>query len=60
MKQFKVIIDVYHSKNHVETKALTVEAGNKRLAGLRALGEISKQKEFIDLYKSIRSIELVV
>lgn len=59
MKIFKVIIDVFHSKNDVETKTIQIEAGNKKLASLRALGEISKQKEYMDLFKSVKSVEEV-
>jgi hypothetical protein len=59
MKKFKVRVDIFLSDGRKETKILTVESGNKKLASIRALGEISKDKRYKDLFKSVQSLECV-
>lgn len=58
MNNYKVIVRVFRDAGNYETKELNVEAGNKKMASLRALGEISKIKEYATLFKSIISVEL--
>lgn len=59
MKKFKVLIDIFHGRDRVETRTFTVEAGNKKMATIRALSEVSKIKEFASFYKSVKSVEEV-
>lgn len=59
MKKFKILIDIFHGRDRVETRAFTVEAGNKKMATIRALSEVSKIKEFASFYKSVKSVEEV-
>lgn len=59
MKHYKVLFKVYHSKNHVETKALTVEAGTKALAAIRAMQELCKDEKYKEKYKTLESVEEV-
>lgn len=57
MKKYKVVVEVYLDRNRVERKEVIVEAGNKKMASLRALGQISKEKGYVSLYKSVKSVE---
>lgn len=57
MKKFKVIIEIFLGGNRNKIEEIIVEAGSKKLASIRALREISKKKEYENLYKTIRSIE---
>lgn len=63
MKKFLVTFDVFKYIDQYKTKAvketITIEAGNKRVASLRAMAELNKNKEYEGLYKSLRSIEEV-
>lgn len=59
MKQWKVGIKVYRGLGHIDYRTITVTAGNKRIAMMRALTEIGKNKEFEGLYKTVATIEEV-
>lgn len=63
MKKFLVTFDIYKYIDQYKTKAvketITIEAGNKRVASLRAMAELNKNKEYEGLYKTLRSIEEV-
>jgi len=59
MKHYKVLYKIYHSKGHVETKALTVEAGTKALAAIRALKELSMDENYKEKYKTLDRVEEV-
>lgn len=65
MKKWKVIVEISNydygkndvDKRSVTTKTVTVEAGNKKLACVRALAEIAKIEG--DVWKSVKSVEEV-
>lgn len=65
MKKWKVTVEICNydpnkigvDKTSVITRTITIEAGNKKLAGLRALSEIGKTNK--EMWKSIKSIEEV-
>ena len=59
MKKFRVTFEVYSGSNHKDIHSLVVEAGNKSAAYRRGLSEMSKLKEYSDMYKSIISVEEV-
>ena len=59
MKKFKVIFEIHIDHNRKEFKEVIVEAGNIRLASIRAMAEINKIKEFEEYFKNIARIEEV-
>ncbi|WP_458459299.1 hypothetical protein [Pseudobutyrivibrio sp.] len=59
MKKFRVIFKIYITKDRLQLKEMIVEAGNKKMASIRALSEISKDKAYSNVYKNIVSIEEV-
>lgn len=58
MKYYKVTIEVHIDDKKKERKVVAVEAGNKRLASLRAMSELVKQG-FGDYFKTLVSVEEV-
>ena len=56
MKYYRVVVDVHFDDGHREQKILAIEAGNKRLASLRAMSELAKQG-YADCYKTLISVE---
>lgn len=56
MKRWNVVIEVFTDagKKH---ETVVVEAGNKKLAALRALSEITRR--YSDCYKNVTNIEEV-
>lgn len=59
MRKFTVTFEVFLESGKKFLKSLTVEAGNKKLAGIRAMGEINKDEQCSGLYKNLKSIEEV-
>ena len=63
MKKYIVTIDIHRYiddyKAVAEPKIIEVEAGNKRIASLRAMMELNKDKEYAGLYKTLKSVEEV-
>lgn len=63
MKHYRVTFEIFPDLNLVAHKVLTaeitVEAGNKKLAMIRALSDIGKCPEFSGMYKNVLKIEEV-
>lgn len=59
MKKFKVVIEIHIDRDRKEHKQIVVEAGNKKLASIRALSEIGKDKKYTDNFKNVLSVEEV-
>lgn len=63
MKKYIVTFDIHRYidtyKTESEQKIIEIEAGNKRVASLRAMMEINKIPEYEGLYKTLRTIEEV-
>lgn len=58
MKYYRVTIEVHLGDKKKERKIVAVEAGNKRLASLRAMSELAKQG-YSDFYKTLIEVEEV-
>lgn len=58
MYKYEVNIKVYMEKNRSEEVIITVEAGNKKLAAIRALLEINKNPKYKDLYKNVEEVKI--
>lgn len=41
------------------TVIITVEAGNKRMASMRAIAKIAQMKEYADYYKALKNIRQI-
>ena len=59
MHKYQVSIEIFLDKGNKVVRDVVVEAGTKKLATIRALLDISKESDFKDLYKKIKSCELV-
>lgn len=59
MRQFKVIFEVFRGEHKKERKEILVEAGNKKLAAVRAMSAINKLEGYSELYKNVAAIEEV-
>lgn len=59
MKHFKVMFEIHIDRNKKEFKEILVEAGNKKLATLRAMSEIGKIDRYSSLFKNIVFVEEV-
>jgi len=63
MKKYNVTFDIYQYVNNYKTEAtqysIEVEAGNKKMASLRAMSEINRLPQFEGLYKTLKTIEEV-
>ena len=55
MKKFKVVIKVSKDNGKSEERIVMVEAGNRKLAHLRAMQQLSKDG-YSDYYKTLVSI----
>lgn len=65
MRNFIVVFEVFkqdwiqNGSKEVEYVKINVEAGNKKIAALRAIQELNKKSGYSDKYKNIKSIEEV-
>lgn len=57
MRKFNVTFEVFLAGNQKTNKTVVVEAGNKKLAALRAMVEINKLDGYSGLYKNVIKIE---
>lgn len=57
MRQFKIVVEIHIDRNRKTFEEFIVEAGNKKLASIRGLQEVSKKKDYDGLFKSIVSVE---
>lgn len=60
MRKFNVTFEVFVSAGTKQNKTITVEAGTKKLAALRAMVEINKIDGYSQLYKNVIGIEEVL
>lgn len=58
MNKYRVIVNIYRERETL-AKELIVEAGSKKLATLRALLQVNETPEFKELYKNVKSVELI-
>lgn len=59
MNQYKVTFEVFRENRQKELATVIVEAGNKKMASLRAMMKLKEDKpEYSDLFKSIKSVEV--
>jgi len=59
---YNVAIEVYDDNDFrgniiKEVKTVQIEAGNRKLAGLKALAAVNKIEGYSNLYKNIKSID---
>ena len=61
MRKYNVVFDIFNGEGQKSSKVVTVEAGNKKLAVVRALGELTLMNngEYEGLYKQIAKVEEV-
>lgn len=59
MRKFNVTFEVFMSTGKKQNKTITIEAGNKKLAALRAMMEINKLEGYSQLYKNVVKVEEV-
>lgn len=59
MKKFKVVFKVFRDNIQPFFKEFVVEAGGKKVASIRAMGEINKLPECKNLFKELVSVEEV-
>lgn len=57
MKQYNVTFEVFRGSNHKDYKTISVEAGTKKLATIRAMSQINKIEGYSDLYKNVFKVE---
>lgn len=58
MNKYVVTFVVHHDSKNKENVSITVEAGSKKLASLRAMMELRNNRpDCNDLFKTIKSIE---
>lgn len=56
MRKFDVTFEVFLSNTQKTYRTITVEAGNKKIAALRAMNEINKIGDFFEYYKNVVKI----
>lgn len=59
MKRYKVTFDIFMSTGNTVNETVTVEAGNKKNACMRAMLEISKKGIYAGNFKQVKSVEEV-
>lgn len=59
MKKWKVVFEVYRDAGK-EFRDVIIEAGNKKIAMMRAMSEINKIAGYSELFKKVNRIEEVV
>lgn len=57
MKQYNVTFEIFRGSNYKGIETVTVEAGTKKLAVMRAMGVINKIKDYKELFKSVVKVE---
>lgn len=58
MKKWKVVFEVYREAGK-EIKDIIIEAGNKKIAMMRAMVEINNLAGYSELFKKVNRIEEV-
>lgn len=60
MRKFNVTFEIFNANGTKSKNTITIEAGNKKMAALRAMVAINKFDGYSELYKNIIKIEEVV
>lgn len=56
MKKYRVMFEIYNEDGSKQYMDIFVEAGNRKMATLRAMGEISKNEKYRNLFKNVKEI----
>ena len=59
MKKYNVTFEIFMEDGRKEQKTVTIEAGNKKYAAVRAMMEINKDKAVAQLFKNLIGIREV-
>lgn len=59
MKKYVVEFEFFFGDGQRGYKTVTVEAGNKKIAAVRAMGEINKDPSVAQLYKNLLGVREV-
>jgi hypothetical protein len=59
MKKYVVEFEIFDDNGKKSYKTVIVEAGNKKIAALRAMTEINKDQSVAQLYKNLLSVREV-
>lgn len=59
MKKYKVIFEIHVDVKRKIVREIEVEAGNKKTASIRAMGELAKDRSMSGYFKNIVSVEEV-
>lgn len=59
MRHFHVTFEIYLDANRKEFKTISVEAGTKKLAVIRAMAELNKLNGYSNLFKNTVRVEEV-
>lgn len=59
MKKYVVEFEIFFGDGKKGYKTVTIEAGSKKIAALRAMTEINKDQSVAQLYKNLLSIREV-
>ena len=59
MKKYIVEFEIFSDDGKKSYKTVNIEAGNKKIAALRAMTEINKDRSVAQLYKNLLSIREV-
>lgn len=57
MKKYKVTFEIHIDRQRKFYKVIEVEAGNKKMASIRAMTEINKDSSYSGLFKNITKVE---
>lgn len=59
MKSYEVTFEIFLANGGKTYETVTIEAGNKRYAAVRAMMEVNKNKECAQLFKNLVSVREV-
>lgn len=59
MKKYRVTFEIFMDGGRKENRSVVVEAGNKKLAALRGMIEINKDKAVAQLFKNLIGVREV-
>ena len=57
MKNYNVTFEIFRGSNHKAIETVTVEAGTKKMAVMRAMGLINKNESYKNLFKNLIKVE---
>lgn len=59
MKKYRVMFEIHNEDGSKQYMDIFVEAGNRKMATLRAMSEISKNEKYKNLFKNVKEISEV-